>query len=116
MNSVSRRWGTGLTLSHKVSIASCIAAASLIGFVLIEGIREQQILVAEFGRSRAELATTLLRPSLEDPGLWERPEALQAFMERLAASPINGLIPSTQPSQLGGELDILVLGDRKSVV
>ena len=102
-----------LTLSRKVSLAVFLAVVSLIGFFLVEGIRELKMLLADLSRDQAQSLASLLRSSLEDPRLWESPGALQSFVERPAAPPTDS---TDQPQSLrpGWGLDILVLdADRR---
>lgn len=105
-----------LTLSHKVSLGVLLSVASLIGFFLVEGIREQKTLLANLAGNQAESVAMVLRSSLEDPALWKSPKPLQDFVERLAAPRIDALMGQTRPSRPLGELDILILDFARTVV
>ena len=85
----SRHRRKGFTLSQKVSLAIFLAVISMVGFFLIEGIREQRILLKSLGRDEVELVTSLLQATLGDPRSWETTEALQASVERLAVGQIG---------------------------
>lgn len=105
-----------LTLSLKVSLAAILVVSSLIGFFIVEGIREQKILLADAVRSEAESKATFLRASLEDPRLWESPRELQAVVERLSAPRADGPIGLTPPSRPSGGLDLLILDADRTVL
>ncbi len=112
----SRSQRTQLTLSQKVSLGVLLAVASLIGFFLLEGIREQKALLANLAKSQARSMAMLLRASLEDPTLWESPKALQVFVERLAAARSDALMSQPQSFRPLGELDIVILDSNHTVL
>ena len=111
-----RRWPQPLTLSTKVSLAAIVVVSSVIGFFLVEGIREQKILLADAARGEAESKARLLRASLEDPRLWENAQALQAFLHRLPAPRADGLTSRIQFSQNPEQLEILILDADGTVI
>lgn len=104
-----------LTLSRKVSLAVCLAVVSLIGFLLVEGIRELKVLLADLSQDHVQSLASLLRSSLEDPRLWDSPGALQSFVERLGAPPADDTSQSQSPGP-GGGLDILILDTDRRVL
>jgi signal transduction histidine kinase len=112
----SRSQRKQLTLSQKVSLGVLLAVASLIGFFLLEGIREQKALLANLAKNQARSMAMLLRASLEDPTLWESPKTLQAFVERLAATRTSALMSQTRSFRPLEELDILVLDSNHTVL
>jgi signal transduction histidine kinase len=111
-----RRWRKPLTLSAKVSLAAIVVVTSVIGFFLVEGIREQRIILGDAARSEAESKATLLRASLEDPRLWEDPRALQAFLGRLPAPRADGVTSRNQSARNPEGLDILILDANGMVI
>ena len=104
-----RFWRKPVTLSTKVSLAAIVVVSSVIGFFLVEGIREQKILLADAARGEADSKARLLRASLEDPRLWENPHALQAFLDRFPAPRADGLTSRIQSAPNPERLDILIL-------
>jgi len=105
-----------MTLNLKVSLAIFLATISLIGFFLIEGIREQRFLLSRLGRYHSESMASLLRVVLEDPELWTTPGALQSAIERLALPRDDRPTNRTGHSRPDDGVDIMVLDSRRHVV
>ncbi len=111
-----RRWRKPVTLSAKVSLAAIAVVSSLIGFFLVEGIREQKILLADGARSEAESRAKMLRASLEDPRLWDTAKGPQEFVDRLSPARADGLISRIQSARHPERLDILILDANHMVI